>query len=56
MTESTRQSRENHHDQTPSLKAYAAAMPDYLSRPAKPLKNAQDSYPSREVLYDRCTG
>jgi hypothetical protein len=34
-------------------KAYAAAMQDYLSRPAKPLKNSQESYPPREALYDR---
>jgi hypothetical protein len=33
--------------------AYAAAMQDYLSRPAKPLKDSQESYPPREALYDR---
>jgi len=55
MTESAMQACEKHHDQTPSQqeKAYAAAMQDYLSRPAKPLKKAQESYPPREALYDR---
>ncbi len=46
---------EKHSYQTPSQqeKAYSAAMQDYLSRPAKPLKNSQESYPHREELYDR---
>ncbi|RKZ82564.1 MAG: hypothetical protein DRR19_20430 [Candidatus Parabeggiatoa sp. nov. 1] len=54
ITEPAMQARENHHDQTPSQQdeAYAAAMQDYLSRPAKPLKKSQESYPPREALYD----
>ncbi|MEK8015314.1 MAG: hypothetical protein VSS75_000495 [Candidatus Parabeggiatoa sp.] len=55
MTQAAMPAREKHHDQTPSQqeKAYAEAMQDYLSRPAKPLKKAQESYPPREALYDR---
>ncbi len=41
--------RKNNSHQTPSQQAYAAAMQDYLSRPAKPLKDSQESYPLREV-------
>jgi len=44
---------EKHCSETPSQQAYAAAMQDYLSRPAKPLKDSQESYPPREELYDR---
>jgi len=51
ITESTLP--EKHHNQTPSQQAYAAAMQDYLSRPAKPLKSSHESYPPREALYDR---
>jgi hypothetical protein len=55
ITESAMQTREKHQNQTPSQQdeAYAAAMQDYLSRPAKPLKKSQESYPPREALYDR---
>ncbi len=54
ITEPAMQAREKPHDQTPSQQdeAYAAAMQDYLSRPAKPLKKSQESYPPREALYD----
>jgi hypothetical protein len=45
--------RKNNSHQPPSQQAYAAAMQDYLSRPAKPLKDSQESYPLREELYDR---
>ena len=32
---------------------YKAAMQDYLSRPAKKLKNPRAKYPRREELYGR---
>lgn len=44
---------EKNCSETLSQQAYAAAMQDYLSRPAKPLKDFQESYPPREELYDR---
>jgi len=44
---------ETHSTPSQQDEAYAAAMQDYLSRPAKPLKDSQESYPSREELYDR---
>ncbi|KHD06879.1 hypothetical protein PN36_12795 [Candidatus Thiomargarita nelsonii] len=48
-----KQRLETHSTPSQQDEAYAAAMQDYLSRPAKPLKDSQESYPPREELYDR---